>query len=444
MSGEQGAMIDRSQHYAVIGAGPAGLSAARNLQRFGVLFDGFEAHSDVGGLWDINNPRSTVYESAHLISSKRMTEFAEFPMPPETPDYPDHAMLARYFRDFARYFGLYEHYRLDAAVERVWPEDDAACHWLLRLASGETFRYRGVLIANGTLAEPNRPGFRGQFSGRLMHSSEYKSARIFDDRRVLIVGAGNSGCDIAVDAVHRAKSVDISLRRGYHFVPKYMLGKPADQLGGGLPLPRPLKQRLDRFLLRLFTGNPEHFGFPRPDHALYESHPIVNSLVLYHAGHGDLGVRGDIHEFDGDTVRFVDGSAAEYDLVLLATGYKLHYPFIDRAHLNWQGASPGLYLNVFHPGYDNLFVLGMVEATGLGWQGRHEQAEMVARFLAAREHETDAADWLRRRKAGGNPDLSGGYRYLKLDRMAYYVHKDTYLREVRRVNRALASKSSPG
>ncbi len=438
MTGEQGAIIDRSQHYAVIGAGPAGLSAARNLQRFDVLFDGFEAHSDVGGLWDINNPRSTVYESAHLISSKKMTEFTEFPMPPETPDYPDHAMLARYFRDFARHFGLYEYYRFDAPVERVWPEDNVASTWLLRLVSGETFRYRGVLIANGTLAEPNRPGFSGQFSGRLMHSSEYKSARIFDDQRVLIVGAGNSGCDIAVDALHRAKSVDMSLRRGYHFVPKYMLGKPADQLGGGLPLPRPLKQRLDRFLLRLFTGDPERFGFPRPDHALYESHPIVNSLVLYHAGHGDLGVRGDINEFDGHSVRFADGSVAEYDLVLLATGYKLHYPFIDREHLNWQGASPGLYLNVFHPVYDNLFVLGMVEATGLGWQGRHEQAEMVARFVAAREHETEAADWLRRRKAGANPDLSGGYHYLKLDRMAYYVHKDTYLREVRRVNRELA------
>ncbi len=438
MSGEENPVTDRSQRYAVIGAGPAGLSGARNLQRFGVPFDGFEAHSDVGGLWDINNPRSTVYESAHLISSKEMTEFAEFPMPEDTPDYPDHVMLSRYFRDFARHFNLYEHYRFDAAVARVWPEDEAATCWLLRLASGETFRYRGVLIANGTLSEPNRPDFRGEFAGRLMHSSEYKSACVFDDQRVLIVGAGNSGCDIAVDALHRAKQVDMSLRRGYHFVPKYMLGKPADQLGGGLPLPRSLKQRVDRFLLRLFTGNPERFGFPRPDHALYESHPIVNSLVLYHAGHGDLGVRGDIREFDGHTVRFIDGNEADYDLVLLATGYKLHYPFIEREHLNWQGASPSLYLNVFHPEYDNLFVLGMVEATGLGWQGRHEQAEMVARFLAAHERDTAAAEWVRRRKADGNPDLSGGYRYLKLDRMAYYVHKDTYLREVRRVNRALA------
>lgn len=430
--------VDRSGHYAVIGAGPAGLSAARNLQRFGVPFDGFEAHTDVGGLWDIDNPRSTVYESAHLISSKQMTEFAEFPMPEDTPDYPDHAMLSRYFRDFAAHYGLYEYYRFGASVTRVWPEDERASYWLVQVAGGETFRYRGVLIANGTLSEPNIPHFPGKFSGRLMHSSEYKSARIFDDQRVLIVGAGNSGCDIAVDALHRARKVEMSLRRGYHFVPKYMLGKPADQLGGGLPLPRPLKQRLDRFLLRLFTGDPERFGFPRPDHALYESHPIVNSLVLYHAGHGDLGIRANVREFDGHTVHFVDGTRDDYDLVLLATGYKLHYPFIDAAHLNWEGSAPGLFLNVFHPRYDNLFVLGMVEATGLGWQGRYEQAEMVARFLRARDSEAPAAEWLRRRKTQANPDLSGGYSYLKLDRMAYYVHKDTYLREVRRVNRALA------
>ena len=435
---EQATIIDRSNRFAVIGAGPAGLAAARNLQRFNVAFDGFEAHEDVGGLWDIDNPRSTVYESAHLISSKQMTEFAEFPMPPETPDYPDHAHLREYFRAYALHFDLYAHYRFSTAVARVWPEDEVASYWLVQTDSGEVLRYRGVLIANGTLSEPNVPVFSGRFAGRLMHSSDYKSAAVFNDQRVLIVGAGNSGCDIAVDAVHRAQRVDMSLRRGYHFVPKYMLGKPADQLGGALPLPRPVKQRLDRFLLRLFTGDPVRFGFPPPDHKLYESHPIVNSLVLYYAGHGDLRIRGDVSRFDGHTVHFVDGSTADYDLVLLATGYKLHYPFIDRDHLNWRDAAPDLFLNVFHPRYDNVFVLGMVEATGLGWQGRYEQAEMVGRFLRARDDGSPAADRLRRRKAQDRPDLSGGFSYLKLDRMAYYVHKDSYLREVRRVNRSLA------
>ncbi len=85
------------------------------------------------------------------------------------------------------------------------------------------------------------------------------------------------------------------------------------------------------------------FGFPKPNYRIYESHPIVNTLILNHLGQGDLRIRSDIDRFDGQTVHFRDGSADEYDLVLLATGYTLDYPFVDREHLHWQGASPRLF-----------------------------------------------------------------------------------------------------
>ena len=171
------------------------------------------------------------------------------------------------------------------------------------------------------------------------------------------------------------RSVDISVRRGYYFVPKYIFGKPADTLGGKRPLPAWIKQRLDAKVLRWFTGDPVRFGFPKPDYRMYESHPVVNSLVLHHIGHGDIGVRADIARLDGRTVHFKDGSARDYDLDpvrhrLQAAGY----PFIDRTWLNWEGMAPRLYLNIFAPGFDNLAVLGMIEASGIGWQGRYEQA----------------------------------------------------------------------
>ena len=92
--------------FALVGAGPAGLATARNLQRRGIPFVGFEKHSDVGGLWDIANPHSTVYESAHLISSKRMTEFTELPMDDGVADYPSHRELRDYFHHFADHFEL--------------------------------------------------------------------------------------------------------------------------------------------------------------------------------------------------------------------------------------------------------------------------------------------------------------------------------------------------
>lgn len=422
---------------AVIGAGPAGLAAARACQKMGIAFEGFEQHSDVGGLWDIDNPHSTVYESAHLISSKRMTEFTEFPIAEEVADYPHHLEMGRYFRDFADHFGLQEHYRFKTRVERVERADDG---WSVTFEQdGDTHResYSRLLIATGTFSNPNLPTFPGEFSGEMLHSSEYKDPSIFDGKRVLVIGAGNTGCDLAVDAVHRAKSVSMSVRRGYHFVPKYVFGRPADSVGGRIRLPRALKQRLDSVLLKWFTGDPERFGFPKPDHALYESHPIVNSLVLYHLGHGDLDVRADVASFAGRTVAFKDGSEAEFDLVLLATGYQLHYPFIPQEELNWQGACPQLYLNCFHPDRDDLFVLGMVEAAGLGWQGRYEQAELVARYIQGCDAGTAAAERFRKLKREPFPEMRGGFKYLKLDRMAYYVHKDTFRRTVRQHIREL-------
>lgn len=426
--------LESQEKFALIGAGPMGLAMARNLVQRGIGFDGFELAPGVGGLWDIEAPRSTMYESAHLISSRTMTEFADFPMRPGTADYPGHRALKAYFDDFADRFALRPHYRFGAEVLRAEPPGAPGEGWRVAWKDAGGVHeavYRGLLIANGTLSEPNLPAFEGAFDGELIHSSRYKSPEIFGGKRVLIVGAGNSGCDIAVDAVHFGRSVDISMRRGYHFVPKYVFGQPADTVGGKVRLPKFLKSRIDGLILKWFVGDAQRYGFPKPDHALYESHPVVNSLVLFHAGHGDLGVRPDIARLDGRTVRFRDGSSADYDIVVAATGYRLHYPFVDRALLNWKGDAPRLYLNCFHPERDDLFVLGMVEAAGLGWQGRHEQAELVARYIAGLDRGDASALAFREAKREPFDDMRGGMNYVKLARMAYYVHKDTYRRRVK-------------
>ncbi|HEY1091417.1 MAG TPA: NAD(P)-binding domain-containing protein [Burkholderiaceae bacterium] len=429
-------MTNTTEQIALIGGGPSGLAAARNLQKHGLPFQGFEAYSDIGGLWNIGNPRSTVYESAHLISSKRTTEFSEFPMLETVADYPSHAELLRYFGAFADHFKLREHFNFGCRVQRVEPVGDGPAplwHVTWTDAAGATHsaQFKGVVIANGTLAEPNMPAFKGTFAGELLHTSAYKSAaQMFNGKRVLIVGAGNSGCDIAVDAVHHAKSVDISVRRGYYFVPKYVFGKPADTIGGKFQLPAWLKQAVDSRILQWFTGDPVRFGFPKPEYKMYESHPVVNSLILHHLGHGDISVKPDIERFDGHTVHFKDGRQQDYDLILAATGYKLHYPFIARELLNWQGMAPRLYLNIFAPRFENLAVIGMIEASGIGWQGRYEQAELMARLFKAAG--TKKAQAFHAAKSGPPPDLSGGYKYLQLERMSYYVHKDTYRNLIRK------------
>ncbi|TVP92035.1 MAG: NAD(P)/FAD-dependent oxidoreductase [Pseudomonadaceae bacterium] len=416
--------------YAVIGAGPMGLAAARNLQKLDIPFIGFDLHSDVGGLWDIDNPHSTMYDSAHLISSKRMTEFAEFPMRDDVAAYPHHREMGQYFRDYADHFGLREHYEFNTRVLDLTPEGDA---WLLtseRNGEQQTRRFDGVLIANGTLHTPNKPPLPGEFDGQLMHSAEYRTPEIFKGKRVLILGCGNSGADIAVDAVHHAAKVDMSLRRGYYFIPKFVKGRPVDTLGGKIKLPRALKQRLDAALIRFLVGKPSDYGLPDPDYRMYESHPVMNSLILHHIGHGDITPRRDIARIDGSTVHFSDGESADYDLILMATGYQLDYPFIQRQHLNWAQTqdAPQLYMNIFHPERNNLFMLGMIEASGLGWEGRNQQARLVALYIQHQQANSSAAstfNQLKRERA--SQPIDGGYDYIKLPRMAYYVNKDAYL-----------------
>ncbi|MFM9054239.1 MAG: flavin-containing monooxygenase [Solirubrobacterales bacterium] len=420
--------------WALIGAGPSGLGAARNLARRGIPFVGFEAHSDVGGLWDIEGSRSTMYETAHLISSRTTTAYDEFPMREGTPDYPSHWQMREYFRDYADTFDLRRHFRFSNPVTRVEPDGD---EWLVTAEGpggrAETTRHAGVIIANGLFSTPSIPEFEGEFTGEFLHTSEYRRPELFRGKRVLVIGAGNSGCDIAVDAVGQARSVDMSLRSGYWFFPKYILGRPSDTLNEGPALPPPVKQRIDSRVIRLITGDPARLGFPVPEGKIYETHPVMNTLVLYHAGHGDIRVRPDVGRFEGSEVVFADGSRAEYDMVMLATGYRLDYPFIDREHLSWNGTpGPDLYLNIFTPRHRNLFVLGMIEATGLGWQGRYDQSELVAEFIRAGREAPRLADQRWDRINGPSPDLFGGYNSLQLDRIPFSVNTDAYRREIRR------------
>jgi cation diffusion facilitator CzcD-associated flavoprotein CzcO len=403
----------------------------RRLLEQGFPVMGVEIHSNVGGLWDIDSSTSTMYQSAHLISSKSMTEFSDFPMRKEVATYPRHDQLRQYFQDYATHFDLYQHYRFNTKVERLEPNADGWEVTLSHDGKTETIQAAGVLLANGTLHHPKQAEFDGEFKGERLHSSLYNDPAIFEGKRVLIVGCGNSGCDIAVDAVHRAKSVDMVVRRGYYFLPKFVAGIAVDTLGGKIRLPNKIKQFVDGLLVRLISGKPSAFGLPDPDYKMYESHPVVNSMFLHHIGHGDIKVRPAIESLTTSGVKFKNGEQGDYDLILEATGYKLHYPFIDQKHLNWDGFAPHLYLNVFTPKHNNLFVMGMVEASGLGWQGRDDQAQLVAAYLKAKQQSSPQASVFEQRiQQNANKRIVGGMQYLHVERMAYYVHKAEYLQVI--------------
>ena len=414
--------------YCVVGAGPAGLIMARALIAEGVPFDWFEKQGDVGGIWTMDDPDSPMYASAHFISSKYTSGFVGYPMPEDYPDYPSWHEIRDYIRAFARDFGLYPYLTLDTAVERAEPIADG--RWAVTLSTGETREYDGLIACPGVTWHPNVPELPGatSFTGEIRHSRTYRDPEEFAGRRVLIVGAGNSGVDIACDAARTASRAFLSVRRGYRFVPKHLFGLPTDALlYGVIPPPKGVSLSGDPTrMIDAFVGDVTRLGLPAPDHALLESHPIMNTQVIHHLQHGDLTAKPDVARLDGSSVIFTDGSSEEIDLVLLATGYRYSLPFLDDGLLTWDRGRPKLYLNLFSREHDSLYVVGFAEFAGAAYTRFDEMAQVIIIDIRARETGRFHDD-LRALKASDFPDLSGGMRYVDSDRHAAYVQVDTYV-----------------
>ena len=398
----------------------------------------FEREDGVGGNWYYGKPHSSVYRSTHLISSKPLTEYTDFPMPKEYPDYPSHAQILAYFRAYVKHFDLEQDIQFNTGVERVAPADDG---WDVTLSTGETRRYRGVIIANGHNWDPKFPAYPGHFDGVSLHSSDYKTIDVLREKRVLVVGAGNSGCDIAVEAAQNAAQTYHSSRRGYHYVPKFLLGRPADQVGElslKLRVPLPVRRAVDNVLIKLVAGDPQKFGLPKPDHKLFETHPIINSQMLYYVGHGDIIPKPDIQELRGDRVLFTDGSEVAIDVIVYATGFKMSFPFIDTSLLNWQHGHPSFYMNVFHPEYDNLFIIGLIQPDSGQWGLVDYQAQLVARFITCLQQNPTRAAWLRELKRRGQEDYGGGVKYKESTRHYVEIEHFSYRRKLQKLAAQLA------
>ena len=219
---------DVRPRYCVIGAGAAGLAVARNFKQYGIAFDIFDRHDDVGGMWGYGRPYSAVYASTRLISSKSMSAFRGFALPKALPDYPGHEAVFLYMKSYADQFDLRDHITFSTEVCHISRIGE---HWEIELDSGERRIYGGLVLASGIAWDPNFPEIPGLFTGRVLHSFEYKTPEQFSGTRVLVVGGGNSGCDIAAELGNYAKQTFLSVRRGYHFIPRYVFGLPSDKFG---------------------------------------------------------------------------------------------------------------------------------------------------------------------------------------------------------------------
>ncbi|MBT8404053.1 MAG: NAD(P)-binding domain-containing protein [Gemmatimonadetes bacterium] len=423
----------------IVGAGPAGLAAAWALQRRGLPFEILDAGRGVGGIWDIDRDETPMYESAHFISSKTLSALPGHPMPEDYPDYPRHDRILEYIRSFASRHALDRHAVFGVRVVRAERVDGAASGWRVETDDGQVRHYRALVLATGANWHPVVPDVPGEFEGEAYHAFEYRSPGQFEGRRVLVVGAGNSGCDIVCDAARSAAAAFLSLRRGYHFVPKYVFGTPSDVFADrGPKLPAWLERRVFGFLLRrIVVGDLTRFGLPEPDHDILESHPILNSHLLHHLGHGDVAVRGDVAELTADGVRFADGREEAVDTIVWATGYQRRYPFLADGTVPRRDEAYDLYLNVADRTSDDLFVMGLFETDGAAYPLFGLQARLIASALGALSEDRRAA--YDRRRASERPDLRGGRRYLQTRRHRHYVQADAYGRQLEKELRRLGA-----
>ncbi len=417
----------------VVGAGPAGLALARVFRARGLPVEVVERHTDVGGLWDPANEGTPLYESAHFISSRSLSGFPGYPMPDDYPDYPSWRHVLAYLRAFAADHGLRDVVTCGVAVERAERGDTG---WRVSLSDGSERVVGHLVCANGSQWVPNVPEIPGTFAGEIRHSRDHWSAERFRGRRVLVVGGGNTGVDLACEAARTADAAAWSIRRGYHVVPKHVLGRPADVFAeSGPELPLRISQRVLPLLLRLLVGPPERYGLPRPDHRLLESIPVLSSDVFTVLSHGDLVVRPDVAAFEGDHVRFVDGTREPYDLVVLATGYRIEVPYLDRSHFDWHGGRPRLYLNTFHRTDPRLHTLGFTEGDGAAYPLFDHLAWTIASLVESQATDPGFAERWLVHVAGDEPDLTGGAGRVDSPRHLNLVHVPALRRALRRLER---------
>jgi dimethylaniline monooxygenase (N-oxide forming) len=370
---------------AVIGAGSSGIAAAKALHEHGIPFTCFEASDRVGGNWVFGNKNgmSAAYRQLFINTSRDRMEYSDYPMPKSYPDFPHHAQIAAYFDAYVEHFGFRDRIRFETKVQRAARLQGGG--WELTLDDGSVERFDALLVANGhhwdpRWPEPMFPGHEG-FTGEQIHAHAYVDNDLFADKDVVILGMGNSAMDIAVESSYVARKTYLAARRGAWIIPKYMFGRPVDQLPQDPRVPFKVRQRMIHALIKLHVGNPERYGLPAPDHKFGEAHPTVSGRILDRIAHGTIEPKPNIRRLDGDEVEFDDGSRAHVDVVVYCTGYKISFPFFDADFISAPDNHIELFRRVFHPEVDDLFFVALLQPLGATMPLAEAQGQWIADYL---------------------------------------------------------------
>ncbi len=348
---------------------------------------------------------SAAYRDLFINTSRPRMEYSDFPMPESYPDFPHHTQIAAYFDAYVDHFGLRERITFETGVEHATRDEHGV--WTVELDSGESRSYDALLVANGHHWNPRwpEPAFPGAdtFSGSQLHAHSYVDNSIFAGKRVVVLGMGNSAMDIAVESSYVAERTYLAARQGVWILPKYIFGKPIDQLRNDPRIPFKIRQRMIQQLIRSYAGPPERYGLPKPNHRFGEAHPTVSGRILDRIQHGTITPKPNIASLEGDARALRRRQQVEADVVVYCTGYKITFPFFDE-ELHLRAGEPHRAVPAGVPSGDPERVLRRPAAAAGSDHAAGRGSGSVGRRLPARRLRAAAAG----RAARGHRGRPGG------------------------------------
>ncbi|XP_018414568.1 PREDICTED: dimethylaniline monooxygenase [N-oxide-forming] 5-like [Nanorana parkeri] len=386
---------------AVIGAGASGLVAIKSCLEEGLEPTCFERTEDIGGLWRFKeNPedgRASIYKSVIINTSKEMMSYSDFPIPDDFPNFMHNSKILIYFKKYAEHFQLTQYIQFKTNVLSVAKRPDFAKtgQWDVTTEKDgkqETAIYDAVLVCSGHHTDAHLPldSFPGiqNFKGRYLHSRDYKNPEEFAGKRVVVIGIGNSGGDIAVELSRTTSQVFLSTRRGSWVLNRVSnYGYPVDMLHltrflntlkHALPVPvlnyvgeSKMNQRFDH----------ANYGL-KPKHSIFNQHPMVNDDLPNRIIAGTVLVKCNVARFTETDAIFDDESEEKnIDVVIFATGYSFSFPFCKE--IKAENNKVSLYKYTFLPELEKqtLAVIGLIQPLGAIMPISEMQCRLAARVF---------------------------------------------------------------
>ena len=358
----------------IIGAGAAGICAAKHMLEAGYEVVLYEIGSHVGGMWVYNNDNqlSSAYKTLHINTARDLTAFKDFAFDPAVQPFPDHRDMATYLKAYADRFDITRRIRFKTQVVDVRPAPDYSAEtprWTIEIEGGAADDFDCAIIASGHLSTPDDvPMLRDGFKGRYLHSHHYKDPADFGGQRICVVGVGNSSCDIASDLCTTADRLVLVGRSTPLIIPKLIFGRPFWEIVKPFYkpwVPAAVRTRAVKFFTWIVHGRMAELGFAP---STKKVHATSNANIVNHIKYRRVIVKQGITGVDGTTLTFTDGTREDFDTLIAATGYQLDLPFVKPKIAAIKDNSLDLYMRIVPPDWRGLYFLGFFNSdSALNW-----------------------------------------------------------------------------